>query len=138
MKPEDSESVARLATQLGYPSTPTQIEARFQRLGEAPDSRVLVAVDTDGRVLAWIHVFGTRQIESDPGAEIGGLVVDEKERGRGFGTLLMERAEEWARERGYLLVSVRSNVIRVEAHEFYKSLGYEMVKSQFRLRKRLQ
>jgi hypothetical protein len=35
------------------------------------------------------------------------------------------------------VVSVRSNVIRKEAHEFYKGLGYEPTKSQFKFRKKL-
>ena len=49
----------------------------------------------------------------------------------------MTSAEAWARERGFEVVSVRSNVIRIEAHEFYKSRGYQVLKSQYKLRKRL-
>ena len=133
----DVSAVARLATQLGYPSTPAQIERRFRALENAPEAGVMVAEGPDGAVIGWIHVFATRQLESDPGAEIGGLVVDESARGRGIGSALMESAEAWARERGFEGVSVRSNVIRLEAHEFYKSRGYQILKSQFKLRKRL-
>jgi GNAT superfamily N-acetyltransferase len=133
----DGPAVARLATQLGYPSTPAQIERRFRALEAAPEASVLVAEGPDGTVLGWIHVFITRQLESDPGAEIGGLVVDEGARGSGVGSALLASVEAWARERGYEGVSVRSNVVRAEAHEFYKSRGYQVLKSQFKLRKRL-
>ncbi len=137
MKIEDAEAAARLATQLGYPSTAEQIERRFHALREAADARVFVAEGADGTPVGWIHVFGRRMLESDPDAEIGGLVVDERLRGRGIGKALMAVAEEWAREKGYRAVCLRSNVIRKEAHEFYKGLGYEVVKTQHKLRKQL-
>ena len=134
---EDAASVARLATQLGYPSTAAQIERRFHALDESPDARALVAQSQDGTVLGWIHVYGTRHLESDPGAEIGGLVVDEAARGQGVGSALMTSAEAWAKERGYDVVRIRTNVVRLEAHEFYKSRGYQVTKSQYRLGKSL-
>ncbi|HYR68276.1 MAG TPA: GNAT family N-acetyltransferase [Candidatus Dormibacteraeota bacterium] len=137
MTVEDAAAVAHLATQLGYPSTAAQIERRFHALEESPDARALIAEGRDGTILGWIHVYGTRHLESDPGTEIGGLVVDETARGRGVGSALMASAEAWARERGYEVVRVRTNVIRTEAHEFYKSRGYEVVKSQYRLGKKL-
>lgn len=137
MRIEDAAAVARLATQLGYPSTAAQIERRLQALEKSPDARVLVAEAPDGAVQGWIHVFGRRMLESDPDAEIGGLVVDEAARGRGVGSALVASAEAWARERGYDIVSVRSNVIRAGAHEFYKSRGYQVLKSQYKLRKKL-
>ena len=133
----DAPTVADLATQLGYPSTASQIERRLDALEGTPDASVLVAEGPDGAVLGWIHVFATRHLESDPGAEIGGLVVDEAARSRGVGSALVTAAEAWAKGRGFEMVSVRSNVIRLEAHEFYKSRGYEVQKSQFKLRKKL-
>jgi len=137
MRIEDVAAVAQLATQLGYPSTAAQIGHRFHALEKSPDDRVLVAEAPDGAVVGWIHVFGRRMLESDADAEIGGLVVDEAARGRGVGSALMKSAEAWAGERGYDVVSVRTNVIRVEAHEFYKSRGYQVLKSQYKLRKNL-
>ena len=135
MTPDDLESVARLATQLGYPSTPEQVARRFGAIRAAPDSHVAVAVDESGAVVGWIHVYGNRLLESEPDAEIGGLVVDESVRGRGVGTVLVAAAEAWARERGYPVVSVRSNIVRKEAHEFYQERGYGVVKTQIKFRK---
>ena len=133
----DADAVAALSTQLGYPSSAEQTLRRFRGIGEAPDARVWVAESAEGGILGWIHLFGNRLLESDPDAEIGGLVVHESARGRGVGRALVAAAEAWAKERGYTVVSVRSNVIRKDAHEFYKGLGYEPTKSQFKFRKKL-
>lgn len=138
MKVEDAPAVALLATQLGYPSTAEQIRARFLGLDGFPDARVLIAEGSDGTAVGWLHVFGRRLLESDPDAEVGGLIVEEQARGRGIGKALMASAESWARERGYKIVSIRSNVIRAETHEFYKGLGYAVTKSQYKFRKQLE
>lgn len=133
----DASAVARLATQLGYPSSGLQIEKRWETVRSSPDAKALVATDPQGIVLGWIHVFATRMLESDSVAEIGGLVVDEGARGRGIGAILVTAAEAWAIERGFSAVTVRSNVIRKEAHAFYRRLGYDVQKSQVKFRKTL-
>jgi GNAT superfamily N-acetyltransferase len=133
----DAPEVARLATQLGYPSSGLQIEKRWETVCSSPDAKALVATDPQDIVLGWIHVFATRMLESDSVAEIGGLVVDEGARGRGIGTILVAAAEAWAIEHGFSAVTVRSNVIRKEAHAFYQRLGYDVQKSQVKFRKTL-
>ena len=133
----DSEQVAALAGELGYPSSRAQIEARFRDIEGTPDSRVLVAAHPDGRVLGWVHVFGHHLMESEGQAEVGGLIVDARARGRGIGRSLMAAAEAWARERGYTRMTLRSNTIRTEAHRFYQDLGYTIVKSQHKFQKPL-
>jgi GNAT superfamily N-acetyltransferase len=51
--------------------------------------------------------------------------------------VLVERGEQWARERGLAVIGVRSNVIRERAHVFYVRLGYTVTKSQKVFRKTL-
>jgi GNAT superfamily N-acetyltransferase len=91
----------------------------------------------DGHVLGWVHVHLYSLLVDDPEAEIGGLVVDEKARGQRIGEKLMQAAEAWTLEKGCLSVYLRSNVIRSRAHEFYKRIGYTIVKSQYAFRKKL-
>jgi len=55
--------------------------------------------------------------------------------GTGVRRLLMQQAEQWARERGYREVVLRSNVIRTRARTFYESLGYTVTKTQNHFRK---
>ena len=76
--------------------------------------------------------YGGREfVESAAFVVIGGLVVDRAHRKRGIGSLLMERAEEWARTQGCSLVRLWSSSIRVEAHRFYEHLGYRNIKTQY-------
>ena len=133
----DAPEIAELATQLGYPSTAEQIARRLEALRGAPDSAVLVAGAESGPLLGWIHVSANRLVESDPDAEIRGLVVDEAARSGGIGRRLVEEAESWALRRGFGRISVRSNVIRDRAHRFYERLGYERKKTQHKFQKRL-
>jgi GNAT superfamily N-acetyltransferase len=133
----EEEPIARLAGQLGYPATAEEIRLRLEAIGSDPRHAVYVAEAAGGRMLGWVHVFLYRGVESDARAEIGGLVVDAAHRGRGAGRLLMEEAERWARGNGCRRVTLRSNVIREAAHQFYRKLGYELHKTQHAFRKEL-
>jgi GNAT superfamily N-acetyltransferase len=134
----DAGRIALLCGQLGYPSREEEVLRRLRLILRDADHAVLVAQDSAGHVLGWIHVFGARLVEYDPRAEIGGLVVEESLRGRGMGQLLVRGAERWAAERGHVTITVRSNVIREQAHRFYEKLGYDTVKTQRTFRKSLR
>lgn len=123
---EDAQALASLAGELGYPSTAEQMLVRFDALPES--EAVLVAADPD--VVAWVQVGVTSSLESGAFAEIRGLVVQEQQRSRGIGALLVDAAEEWARGRGLSRMRVRSNVLRERTHRFYERLGYIVKKSQ--------
>lgn len=141
MRAGDAGEIAALCEQLGYPSTPAQVAHRFGLLAERPESAVFVAEDedeaADERIAGFVHVQGRLAVESDPRAEIAGLVVDAVRRGEGVGRALMEAAERWAADRGYDEVTLRSNVARERAHRFYQSLGYAITKSSHVFRKAL-
>jgi ribosomal protein S18 acetylase RimI-like enzyme len=137
MLPEDAVAVAGLATQLGYPATEADIKRRFDFIKDRWDARLLVAQGADRRVVGWVHVQVTYLLESDPRAEIWGLVVAEAARGTGVGRRLLESAEEWAVMLGMNAVVVRSNNVRVAAKGFYEHLGYHVTKTQNAFRKSL-
>jgi GNAT superfamily N-acetyltransferase len=128
-RPEDAAAIAVLATQLGYPSTAGQAEARLRDVASRPENAVLVA-EIDAVVTGWIHVAGTHSVDSDPFAAILALVVDENRRGQGIGAQLVEAAAEWARRHGFRMLRVRSNVVRERTHAFYERLGFARIKSQ--------
>ncbi len=138
MTAADMERVAALAGELGYPSTLGQVAARYRTVRDHPDARAYVASDASGRVQGWVHVYGRHHLESDGAAEIGGLVVASECRGKGVGRALMGAAESWAREHGYERVRLGSSILRIEAHDFYKRLGYSVVKTQHRFQKSLR
>lgn len=124
-----------LCQQLGYPATREQVERRLNQIRADERHSVYVASRADGEILGWIHVALRKLIMDDRYAEIEGLVVDESQRRRGAGRLLMEQAERWARTNGCVAVNLRSNVVRREAHDFYERIGYTHIKTQKTFRK---
>ena len=131
----DAERIAELCGQLGYPATAAQIAQRLRRIKPASQHAVLVAESPEGKVIGWLHVSVEPLLEVELRAEVNALVVAAKERSRGAGALLLRSAEEWARRRGCKNMSVRSNVVRERAHEFYLRNGYEHYKTQKAFRK---
>ena len=136
-RPGDADSLARLSTQLGYPATPAEAKLRAKGIVGQRGHALLVA-EVDGRVVGWIHVVECVRMESDPSAEVAGLVVDEAFRGSGIGARLLAEAEAWAVAGGYEILRVRSNVKRNRARRFYEREGYKVTKSQRNFVKRLR
>ncbi|MEQ1354476.1 MAG: GNAT family N-acetyltransferase [Candidatus Acidiferrum sp.] len=131
----DAERIAELCGQLGYPATTAQIAQRLRRIKPAEQHAVLVAETPEGKVIGWLHVSVEPLLEVELRAEVNGLVVADEARSRGAGALLLQSAEEWARRRGCKNMSVRSNVVRERAHQFYLRNGYEHYKTQKSFRK---
>ena len=136
MEDDDARAVADLTTQLGYPASEGDIKRRYVPIKSRTDGRILVA-EKDGTVVGWIHIQGIFMLESDPRAEIFGLVVSDTQRGSGAGRALVEAAEKWAEDAGFQVVGLRSRIQRSEAHGFYQHLGYSIVKTQHAFRKSL-
>jgi N-acetylglutamate synthase-like GNAT family acetyltransferase len=134
---EDAKALASLAGQLGYPSTLEQARRRFEILADKSDENAVFVAEANGKILGWVHAHIYNLLVEDPQTEIGGLVVDETVRGQRIGEKLMQAAEAWALEKDCSSVYVRSNVIRIRAHEFYKRIGYIIIKSQYAFRKNL-
>ena len=134
---EDAAAIAELAGQLGYPSTKLQVEHRMERVLDDSTHALFVAELPGGKIGGWLQVFGYHVMESNPRAEVAGLVVDAALRGGGVGRLLMQQAEQWAHENKYAVVSLRSNIVRQDAHLFYQRIGYKISKTQHVFRKEL-
>jgi len=134
-KSSDAAQIAELCGQLGYPAKPAEIVQRLRKIKPASQHAVLVAESPEQKVIGWLHVSVSTLVEVELRAEVNGLVVDDNERSRGTGALLLGAAEQWARSRGCKSMSVRSNVIRERAHQFYLRCGYEHYKTQKAFRK---
>ena len=136
-KPGDAARIAELSGQLGYPATASQIRQRLRAIRAASQHAVLVAEWKDVGVVGWLHVSKQPLLEVEVRAEVNGLVVSEGHRSLGAGARLLAAAEDWARKHGCKSMSVRSNVIRERAHQFYERQGYEHYKTQKSFRKPL-
>ena len=104
---------------------------------ESSEYGVFVAELTGGQIVGWIGTFIYRSMEAEARAEVSGLVVDARMRSQGIGQRLLERAEDWAREKGCRIIGLRSNVVRERAHAFYERQGYQHTKTQRSYRKSL-
>lgn len=129
--------MAELSRQLGYASTATDIAARITPTRDSVEYGVFVAEAADGTVAGWVATFVYRSVEAEARVEVSGLVVDQLVRSQGIGRQLLERAEEWAREKGCRTIGLRTNVVRDRAHAFYERHGYQHTKTQRTYRKEL-
>jgi ribosomal protein S18 acetylase RimI-like enzyme len=132
----DAEAIARLVTQLGYPITASEMVGRLKNLLGRPDYQTFVAEDS-GLVVGMVGAYLGLAFEFDGiYGRLTGLAVDEGFRGRGIGRRLMEHIEGWLKTQGAVLVLLTSGSHRAEAHEFYRTMGFEQTGVRFA--KRLQ
>jgi GNAT superfamily N-acetyltransferase len=128
---DDAASIASLMTQLGYPSTPSQMQPRLARLLSHPEYGAIVAAMSQD-VVGVVLLHAECGLEYDaPYGRVMGLVIDERRRGEGLGRLLMQHAERWCAERGADRVVVTSASRRTAAHDFYRAIGYDTTGVRF-------
>jgi len=133
--PADAQRITALAGQLGYEVPQAHVERQLRRMND--ELTVFVAVVPRAGVVGWIGVGLHESITDSGRADIHGLVVEDEYRGNGIGRLLVDAAETWARRRNCTSMRLVSNVVRERAHEFYKRLGYTVLKTQHAFKKTL-
>jgi ribosomal protein S18 acetylase RimI-like enzyme len=92
---------------------------------------VFVAEDSGGAPLGFIHLHAaTEHYNHEEHGHVEDLIVAPEGEGRGVGRALLEKAEEWARERGYRWLTLNVFAENLRARGVYKRLGYgeDMVK----------
>lgn len=133
----DAAALAELSAQLGYPANAQTLHRRLQVVRDAKIGAVFVALDSDDRIVGWAHAVPRLILEEEPYTELAGLIVGENARGAGVGVALLRAAEAWARDHGFAMFKVRSNVIRERAHRFYLREGYSERKRQIVFERKL-
>lgn len=128
---DDLPEISRLAHQLGYPNTLDQMQKRLTVILTNPNEKVLIVDVTGKKTAGYIHAEKHLSLEVEPLVEVGGLVINPQFRRQGLGKALLTAVEEWTRESGCKLIRLHSNIIREEAHQFYKDMGYSINKTQF-------
>ena len=127
----DLRQVALLFGQLGYPMSEESLGRRAIVAQDAPNSLLLVvqAADAIVGVLA-MHVVAPWH-DLGNWAVVSALVVDEQQRGKGVGALLLSAAERLACANGCSHIELSSSESRVRAHEFYERAGFREVRKRF-------
>ena len=106
----------------------------LRKMHELPGYEILVA-EENGEVVGtavWAVLPGFAHGTSSF-AVIEYMVVDDKVRRRGTGKKIMEYILTRAKESGCYKIMLTSDNRRQEAHEFYRSLGFEASAQGFRL-----
>ena len=129
MTVKDAPAVNLLSKQLGYPLSEDQTLQNIMAVLKSNDHTAFVA-EYENRIVGWIGASQDIMIEVMPHCEINGLVIDERNRGRGIGKLLIDKVKQWAKEKGNDKIGLHCNIKRVEAHSFYQHLGFTELKQQ--------
>ena len=121
----DSSVIARLMSQLGYPTSSDEMKERLAGILPNSDYMTLIA-EVQKDAVGVIGIGVSRYYEKNGVyGRLLALVVDERWRGQGIGASLVAQAEHWLKEREVTSIVVNSGKHRDEAHRFYKQLGYE-------------
>ena len=128
----DSDAIAVLLHQLGYPTPAGDVPLRLEAVTRFGDAIAMVAEDPVRGVVGLItsHVFPSVH-SARPIAWLTTLVTLDGVRGQGVGSKLVAFVEDWALTRGADKVAVTSATHREWAHKFYLDRGYEETGRRF-------
>ena len=88
-------------------------------------STIFVAVNDDGHPLGFIHLTTADDYyDARETAHVADLVVAREAAGLGVGSALMERAEQWAREQGFAMLTLNVFTANRRARDLYTRLGF--------------
>jgi ribosomal protein S18 acetylase RimI-like enzyme len=103
----------------------------------AVHTALFVAEDDGGRPAGFIHLTTTHDYYTDShAAHIADVVVSADAGGRGIGSALMKHAEDWARQRGFEMLTLNVFSANRGARDLYARLGFD--EEWIRCIKRLQ
>jgi len=126
--------VVELMRQLGYEHSTDNISGNIKALrGNGSD---VFVVEIDDVICGCISAIIDIRLAEGVKGEIVSLVVSENSRGKGLGKGLVAYAENWLSNH-VKEIRIRANSLRIEAHQFYKDLGYTATKQQLVLIKKL-
>ena len=122
--------------ELGYDFTEEQVTANVRRMIGSENNLILVA-EKGNEVVGFVHAHNHEPVYAPLMKSIVALAVDPAQREQGIGHMLVHAVEDWARECGAAGVRVNSGEMMNSALQFYKSLGFEYIKTQYNFRKML-
>ena len=126
----DLPSILTLYGQLGLDDCRVLTEARaqaiFLRLQCYPDYKIFIA-EAEGEILGIFAMLIMDNLghQGAPSALVEDVVVRKDRRRQGIGRQMLQFALNRARAKGCYKLALSSHKDRVEAHRFYKSLGFE-------------
>ena len=122
-KETDVDALHVLAFQLGYSPSKDSLLDGLKKMSHHSDYEVVV-ITADEIVVGKMTLNIRYRMENPAFLQVTAIVTNESVRGSGYGRRLMEYAEYRAKVQGFSSVALYSNNKRLDAHSFYKSMGY--------------
>ena len=120
---------------LGYDFTEQQVEANVRRLIGSAENLLMVAVDEEDECVGFIHASNHDPVYAPPMKDIMALAIYDEYRHKGIGKQLVAAVEDWAQKTGARGLRVNSGIEQKSAVIFYKSCGFDYIKTNYNLRK---
>jgi ribosomal protein S18 acetylase RimI-like enzyme len=120
----DFATIAKLVSDLGYPTSPSEMQRRLEAILDDHDYHTLVACEGE-QIIGFVGTRSGPLYEADGQyGQIMALAVAHTHHRRGVGRTLMQAAESHLSERGARELVVTSGNHRSGAHAFYESCGF--------------
>jgi GNAT superfamily N-acetyltransferase len=129
-RPSDAPRLVELIRYLGHEIGEQAVRKNLGTLRKLAETPLLATLDKSVVGLCGIHKTVTVHRDA-PLGRLTILVVAKEAQGHGIGRMLVEEAERRLRKAGCKMAEVTSNDRRVEAHAFYRHLGYERTSLRF-------
>jgi len=120
---------------LGYDFTAQQVESNVRKLIGSAENLLMVAVDEEDSCVGFIHASNHDPVYAPPMKDIMALAIYDEYRHMGIGKQLVAAVEDWARKTGAHGLRVNSGIEQKSAVIFYKSCGFDYIKTLYNLRK---
>lgn len=128
----DSEAIARLVSELGYPTSTSQMQHRLESILNDDDYSTLVACHGED-IVGFVGTRSGPLYEIDvPYGQVMALAVALNHQRRGIGRVLLRAAESRLAERGVRLLVVTSGNQRAQAHALYEACGYSFTGRRYK------
>ena len=121
---EDAKSVSKLLTQLGYDTASLSVEEMLLNLS-SKDNGVYVYVLKEKVIAVMSIIFFDYFPSAQKLCRITSIVVDEKIRGSGVGSKLINHAKSVALNRECNILEVTTSLQRQQTQEYYESIGFK-------------
>lgn len=129
--PADLPALLALYAQLGEDDGKVlaleKAEQLFARMATYPDYRIYTGLHQE-QVVATLALLVMDNLghQGAPAAIVEDVVVAAAQRGKGFGRQMLAFAAAVSQAKGCYKIMLSSNYNRVDAHAFYRSLGYSV------------
>jgi GNAT superfamily N-acetyltransferase len=102
-------------------------ETAFRAIAADPNNELIVLANEEDEVMGMLQLTWLPSLTyiGKWRAQIEGVRIDSRIRGRGFGKRMFEWAIQRAKEKGCCLVQLTTDKKRPMAHKFYEALGFK-------------